>query len=208
MTTGLGPTDIFALFSSAFGEIATVRASRGLPAIITHIGSEYLPQEDDAPRIVIVPERNKYAPARAAGNQTGMVGDFNPKPLYRRLMQFAAHCWGDDKPASTEQDLVYSLNSTVELEREFLVALAHNFGGPAAIVSADISGEWDQPTNMQRRGRLLIIRFAIETPVTQEPFITLPFSTASTSGVQVSATVAEVFPDGSSSVAGIIVTPP
>jgi hypothetical protein len=87
-----------------------------------------------------------------------------------------------------------------------LVALAHNLGGPAAIRL--YSARWDQPTDMVRRGRLLVVEVGFETPVTQEPYIVLPFSTATTSGVQIHATLEVVFPDGSSSVAGIIIAPP
>ena len=205
MTQGLGPTDLSALFSLVFGEIATVRASRTLPPLTsTHVGAEWLHSEEDAPRICIVPSKANYDTARGLGNQTGVVGDFNPKPLFRRLLSFDAYCWGDDLPRpQTEADTLYSFNSAIELERELIVALSHNLGGPAALRLH--GAQWDQPTDMNRRGRLLILSFAFETPVTQEPYIVLPYST--TAGVQIHATMETVFPDGQSSIAGVIIVP-
>ena len=209
MSTGLGPFDLVALFSSVFGEMTTVRSSRGLtPLVSTHIGKEWLLQEEAAPRVVVIPERMQYAPARGLGNQTSHVGDFNPKALYRRFVTCKAYLWGDQPAVSTETDTWVSFNTAVEIEREFLVALSHNLGGPAAVISSNMSAEWDQPTDDTRLGRLLVLTFAFETPVTQEPYIVLPFATASSSGAQVSATLETVFPDGSSSIAGVIVTPP
>ena len=208
MTMGLGPYSTSSTLGAVFTEMAVVRAGRGLPALTAaHVGAEWLRAEEDAPRVVIVPVSNAFATARNTGNQTGITGDFNPKSLFRRLSTFEAYLWGDDKPADgTEATTWYSFDSAVELERELLVALAHNLGGPAAIIQ--LGSTWDQPTDMNRRGRLLVTRFAFETPVTQEPYITLPYSTASTSGVQISTTIEMLWPDGTSTIAGVIVSPP
>lgn len=208
MSTGLGPTDFVAIFSQIFGEMTAVRTARGLPPLTAyHMGAEWLLAEEDAPRIVVVPTGASYEKYRGLGDQTGIVGDFNPKPFYRRLVSFDAYCWGNDKPStSTETDTWVSFNTAIEIEREFLVAVVHNVGGPAAVEMR--GSKWDQPTDMNRRGRLLVVSLALETIVSQEPYIVLPFSTASTSGVQIDATISMLWPDGTSTVAGVIIAPP
>lgn len=217
MSTGLGPTDLIAIFSAVFGQITTVRATRKLPAATLHLGQEWLLANESPPRIVVVPTANRYAPARPMGGAAGAPfisqATFNPKTFYRRLTGFDAHLWGDPSPTQgqpdpTEADLWYSYNTTLELERELIVALAQNLGGTAALASDLMSSRWEQLTDMQRLGRELVLSFAFETQVSEEPYVILPYATQSTSGVQVSATVEMVFADGSSSVAGVIVAPP
>jgi hypothetical protein len=206
VSTGLGPTDFVAIFSAVFGEMAAVRTSRGLATLTTHVGQEQVRAEEDAPRLVVVPTGARYETARNVGNQGGVYPDTNPKTFWRRILTFDALCWGDQPPASTESDLWVSYNTSVEIERELLIALAHNLGGPAAIRL--YGARWEQPTDMNRRGRVLVVEFGFETPVTQEPYIVLPYSTVGGSGVQIHATIEAVFPDGQSSVAGIIIAPP
>src|SRR5271166_1297423 len=137
--SGLGPFDLIAVFSAVFGEIGTIRETQALPVATLHVGKEWLQAEESPPRIVIVPKRMQYASGRGMGNQTGIVGDFNPKALYRRMVVCEAHIWGDQPYAVSEQDTWQSFNTAVELERELLVALSHNLGGPAAVVSANMS---------------------------------------------------------------------
>lgn len=126
----------------------------------------------------------------------------------RRLV-FEAHLWGDENPSPSnprsEQDIWYSFNTAIELERELLEALVHNCGGPAAIKT--LGGEWAQPTDLERLGRLLVLTFSLETPVTDEPWVELPFATSTTAGVHVAIDVGMSFPDGSSTDQGIITVP-
>jgi hypothetical protein len=208
MSTGLGPTDFVAIFSQIFGEMQAVRTGRGLPPLNSyHIGAEWIYSEEDAPRIVVVPTGFSYEKYRGIGNQTGAAGDFNPKPFYRRVANFDAYCWGDDMSlTSTEADTWVSFNTATEIEREYIVAVLHNVGGPAAVYN--LSAKWDQPTDMNRRGRLLVVSLGLETCVTQEPYIVLPYSTAGGSGVQIQATIETLWPDGTSTIIGTVIAPP
>ncbi len=212
--SGLGPTDFAAIWSSIFGEIATVRTNRSLPAATLHLGQEWLVAEESPPRIVVVPTTFRYGPSRqlgGAGNIFATQASSDPKAIWRRIMSFDAFIWGNESPSPSvppveNPDLWYSFSSTTELERELLIALRNNLGGAAAI--AIEGARWEQPTDLLRFGRLLVLQFAFDTPVTQEPAVILPFATQTTSGVQVSATIEEVWPDGTSTIAGVIVAPP
>lgn len=216
MTTGLGPTSIAALWSAIFSEIVTVRAARQLaPLVSFHLGQEFLDAQESPPRIVVVPTPGDYAAGRPLGGAVGSPffspASANPKTFWRRWLAFDGYCWGDENPSPASPpienpDVWYSFSSALELERELLIAVAHNTGGTAGV---RLSGyRWEQTSDLNRLGRLLVVSFAIETQVSQEPYLVLPYATQSTSGVQISATLEELFPDGTTSIAGTIVTPP
>jgi hypothetical protein len=59
---------------------------------------------------------------------------------------------------------------------------------------------WVQPTNMQRLGRLLVLPFAFETPVVDEPWVVVV-------PTQINVDVGMAFPDGSSTDQGTITIP-
>jgi hypothetical protein len=206
--------DLVAMFTAIFSDVATIRAARGLPPLISaHLGKEWIRAEETPPRIVVVPISTSYKPMRRMGAQPmqGLTSQVNPRPFFRRLLHFAAHFWGDESPTPsnppTEQDLWYSYNSTIELEREFLGALMRNAGNDPAIYDS-LSGEWVQPSDQNRLGRMLVLSFTIETPVTDEPWLLLPFAQSTgASGVSVLVDTAMVFPDGSSTDQGIFVIP-
>lgn len=211
MTTGLGPTDLIAIFTTVFSDIATVRLARSLPALVSaHLGQEWLQAEESPPRIVVVPTHNTYEYARVVGKQpmTGLVTAINPATIATRIMHFEAHLWGDPSPTPssppTEQDLWYSFNSTVELERELIQSLSRNLGNvtnPRSGLNVRFGdARWVQPTNMDRLGRLLVLSFSVGFPVTYEPWtVTTP------STIAVDATM--VFADGSSSDQGTFFIP-
>src|SRR5580704_11000587 len=191
MSTGLGPTDLIVLFSQVFGEIATVRATRQLPTAQMHLGQEWLAAQESPPRIVVVPTANRFSTARAMGGagfppvSYNNPASINPKTFFRRLTGFDAYLWGDPSPTQgqpdpTEADLWYSFNSALELERELIIALAHNLGGPAAITLD--GSRWEQRTDMTRLGRELVLSFAFETQVSQEPYALIHYPTQSPSG--------------------------
>ncbi len=212
MTTGLGPLDLVAIFSTVFGDVTSIRASRGLPALrSTHLGQEWLRKEESPPRIVVVPTRNTYEFARQPGIQppSGVVSAINPRTFAVRHMHFDAHIWGNETPTPqsppVETDLWYAFNSTIELEREFLGAMMRNLGnvtnpktGPSVRI---FESRWDQPTDMQRLGRSLILSFAIGTPVTDEPWTT-------TVPAHVAVDAVMTFFDGTSSDQGTFILPP
>jgi hypothetical protein len=211
---GLGPTDLIAIFQTIFADVIANRLARGLPPLIaTHLGKEWIRSEESPPRIVVVPTTTAYKPSRRIGAQPmrGTIDQVNPRPFFRRIMHFAAHFWGDESPAPsnppTEFDLWYSFNTTIELEREFLGALMRNVGNDPAIYDG-LHGEWVQPSDQNRLGRMLVLAFTIETPVTDEPWTILPFAQSSgASGVQIDVDTQMVFPDGTSTDQGTFVIP-
>lgn len=214
MTSGLGPTDLVALFTAIFADVASTRASRGLsPLVSAHLGNEWVRAEESPPRIVVVPISTSYKPMRRMGMQpmAGLTSQVNPRTFFRRILHFTAHIWGDETPSPqsppAETDLWYSFNTTIELEREFLGALMRNCGNDPAIYEG-LSGDWSQPTDLNRLGRLLLLRFTIETPVTDEPWIVLPFAQVSTGpGVVVVVDTQVDFPDGTSTDQGAFTVP-
>lgn len=212
MPLGLGPTDLVAIFTTIFADVASTRAARGLPPLVSaHLGQEQKRTEESPPRIVVVPTHNVYEYARIMGTQppTGTIDAQNPRCFATRLMHFEAHLWGDETPTPhsppIETDLWYSFNSTIELEREFLGSLMRNLGNvtnPRTGMNVRIfDSTWRQPTDMTRLGRVLVLPFAIGTPVTDEPWTLVTPST-----IAVTATVP--FPDGTSSNQGTFTIPP
>ena len=80
-------------------------------------------------------------------------------------------------------------------------------GGIPNIRSLD--PRWEQSTDDNRLGRLLIAQVAFGSDVSAEPWISLPFATPTATGVQIHETVEAVSPDGSqSTTTGVIVVPP
>jgi hypothetical protein len=210
--TGLGPTDLTAIFTAVFADVIAVRASRKLPPLVSaHLGKEQIRAEESPPRIVVVPSHNSYEYARKMGTQppTGQIDAQNPAIIATRLMHFEAHLWGDESPTPgnppTEQDLWYSFSSTIELEREFIGALMRQLGNitnPRSGLNVRLSdSRWTQPTDIVRLGRLLVLPFAVGTAVTDEPWtITIPARIAVDTQAQ--------FPDGTSSDQGTFILPP
>jgi hypothetical protein len=213
VSVGLGPTDFVAMFSAIFGDVASTRLARGLPALVSmHLGQEWLRAEESPPRIVVVPTTTEYRAMQQFGTQPmqGLATNINPRPFFLRRLHFRAHFWGDPSPTPgnppTEQDLWYAFSSAIELEREFLGALMRQAGNDPAIHPSH--GEWTQPTDMLRLGRLLVLNFSIETPVTDEPYTILQYAQSTGgSGVSILVDVAMSFTDGTSTDQGIITIP-
>lgn len=211
MTTGLGPTDLVAIFTTLFSDVAAVRVARLLPPLVSaHLGKEQVRTEESPPRIVVIPTHNTYEYARVVGKQpmTGLVTAINPPTICTRWMHFDAHFWGDESPTPanpiTEQDLWYSFNSTVELEREFIQAIARNLGNIGNTRSGENvrlgESRWVQPSDQMRLGRELVLSFSVGFPVTYEPWgIATPTSAA--------IDMVMVFADGSSSDQGTVIVP-
>ena len=212
LATGLGPTDLVAAFSAIFGDVIATRQARGLPPCkALHLGKEQRKTEEAPPRIVIVPTRNSYEYARIMGRQPpdGTVTAQNPRVFATRLMHFDARIWGDEMPDMpqnpTEKQLWYSFNSTIELEREFIGALMRQFGNvtnPRTGLNVRLfDSTWEQPTDMRRLGRLLVLPFALGTAVTDEPWTTTVPAT-------IAVDTRMTFPDGTSADQGTFILPP
>jgi hypothetical protein len=212
MSTGLGPTNVVTIFSTVFGYVTAIRAARKLPPLISvHLGREWIRAEESPPRIVVVPTICSYEFARQPGVQppNGGVESLNPYTFAVRMLHFEAHLWGDEAPNPTtplsEQDLWYSFDSTLELERELLDSLRFNLGNitnPRSGLNVRIeSSRWEQPTNLSRLGRVLVLPFAFGTPVTSEPYTIVQPQT-------IAVDTKMVFDDGTSSDQGTFIIPP
>ena len=212
-------TDIAAIFASTNTNVKAIRVANSLPALNPSgdilIGQEWLAQEDDAPRIVIVPKGTKYEAAKKMQNAgaTGYLPGQIPArgEAYYRWIIFEAHFWGEPDPQFLNADpttklgdLLYDFNTTLELERQFFSSLAASITIPTAFPS---SGEFNQETNVNRRGRELTVTFQIGTPITFEPYTILPYSVASGDGGVVQEATLTITP-GNSPVGPIIVPTP
>lgn len=186
-------TDVSALFAAAQAQVVAMRSSGGWPPLVTggfQFGEESIYQEQAPPRIVIVPKGDEiraYKPGDPAPARFGI----NPFPRYLRVMDFEAHLWGDPQPSPsnppTISDLTWDFSACFELERELLVALAANLGG---VVNLRAHGsEFRQPTNDLRLGRLLVLRFTVDTPIVEDALVVLPFSSTGVPGTTVAIDV-------------------
>ena len=205
------------LFSNVQAHVISQRSQQGLTPLVTGgflFGQEQLRREHAPPRIVIVPTgapSYKATSRMPQGLPTGRRSDINPKVFLSRLQSFEAHLWGDPTatPSSpmTMADLTSDFDACVELERAFLDGLRIYCGNmPNLHINRS---EFRQPTDDVRLGRLLVLDFAIETQVSTLPATVLSYSTTPVPGssFDVSATVEMQFPDGGSSIAGVIVIP-
>jgi hypothetical protein len=120
-------------------------------------------------------------------------------------MWFEARIWGDPDP--TGQNPLFDFDTSAEIHRELLGGMYTCLGGIPNIRSLD--PRWEQSTDDNRLGRLLIAQVAFGSDVSAEPWISLPFATPTATGVQIHETVEAVSPDGSqSTTTGVIVVPP
>jgi hypothetical protein len=187
-------TDIAAIFAETNTAVKAIRVANGLPALSPSgdilIGQEFLAQEHDAPRIVIVPMGTKYEAGKpmqnagATGYLPGQIPD--RKFLFLRWLTFEAHFWGEpdpqylnNAPTTKTGDALYDFNTTLELERQFFSSLQASVTIP---MGHPLDGTWNQPTDVNRRGRELTVAFRIGTPLTNEPYTQLPYSVTSGDG--------------------------
>jgi hypothetical protein len=186
-------TDVSALFAAAQAQVVAMRSSGGWPPLVTggfQFGEESIYQEQAPPRIVIVPKGDEIR-AYKPGDPAPALFGINPFPRYLRVMDFEAHLWGDPQPSPsnppTISDLTWDFSACFELERELLVALAANLGG---VVNLRAHGsEFRQPTNDLRLGRLLVLRFTVDTPIVEDALVVLPFSSTGVPGTTVAIDV-------------------
>ena len=154
-------------------------------------GQESLPKAVDAPSIVIVPRGYTYRPAR---NTRSNLTDFAPHILWSQWMRLEVHCWGDEDPEHRSE--LYSFSTATDLSRQVLVALQGLNGG---VPRVEVGGaEWVQLSDVNRRGRKLVLTVSIETFVTEDPPALLPYATLTTPGVQTALKMNLVSGDGTS----------
>jgi hypothetical protein len=126
-------------------------------------------------------------------------------PFWRAILHFNVHIWGDVDP--TGANPLLDFNNALELYRELLGSFYRNLGGAPNVRIG--TARWEQPTDIKRSGRLLILPIGWACDITDEPYYIVPVANPGVPGasVQVSLTVTATAPDGSSSVSGPIVLP-
>lgn len=196
-------TDLSVFFTNVYSNVAAYRAALSLPALVPNslpafqIGGEFAPQAQIAPRIVIVPtgvSRYDYSQQMPTTQTPTNLGRAPYKSTHRRWLTFDAQIWGD--PDQTARDLsnptnptapgvpnpVYGFNATIELEREFIVAITALIGS-AGQAWAPLSAVYTTANVANNRyGRLLVLSFEVATPVTTDPYKLLPYSTVPNDG--------------------------
>ena len=196
-------TDLPAFFSQVYAAVAAVRTANSLPALVPNslpnfqIGGEFAPEAQVAPRIVIVPsgvESYDFSQQMPTNQVATDITRVARKSVFRRWLTFDVQMWGDpdltarpvSDPADTTPPAIpdpsYAFNSTIELEREFLVAITSLIGS-AGQAWQPIRAEWTSANlGNNRYGRLLVLSFKLATPVTREPWTMLPYSVVPNDG--------------------------
>ncbi len=216
-------TDLSMFFTSVYANVAQYRAVLNLPPLVPNslpafqIGAEFAPQAQVAPRIVIIPtgvSRYDYSQQMPTTQTPTNLGRSPYKSTHRRWLTFDAQIWGDpdlttrdvSNPANTTApgvpDPVMGFNATIELEREFIVAISSLIGN-AGQAWAPLNAQYTTANAANNRyGRLLVLSFEVATPVTMAPYKLLPYSTTQGDG----GVVREI--DASISINGVVTSEP
>jgi hypothetical protein len=204
--------DLVQIIGQVSADIDNIRANRKLPPLrgapagyaagSILVGKEWVHREQSPPRIVLVPTDIRLEPARMLGLQPSQQVSALPlRSFYFQRIMFDAHIWGDPDPAGANP--LYDFNTAFELYRELVGAFYRNLGGAPSIIAG--GARWEQPTDDRRLGRLLIAEIGFYNDLTDEPYVLLPYSTATSPGVQVVETLVD---ETSGEQVGPIVAPP
>lgn len=205
------------IFGSAILEwsklVSASRSRQGLPPLTDPggqiaIGQEELMTQLDAPRIIIVPQGLRNFQSRQPGGPSiGGISAINPtlqpstpKMLWSAELWFTAHFWGDEWPGNVPKPIFWDFNTTLELAREFSMAIYRSASGALgrSVQMGDL--EFEQPTDKLRRGRKAVLPFAFVIPILDDPFIKLEYGAHPE--VEIDLTI-----EGPNDVAGNIVLP-
>ena len=200
------------LFGLWYAQVAMLRANLSLPPLTDGaivFGHEVLPTKSAPPRITADITRARIEPARHFGasltDDGGVSGNIYATMWWLHWVTVEFHCWGNADP--TGADRGYDFDSCIELMRELEYAvLTVGEGIPNVRI---LGAEFQQPTDLLRNGRLLIVRVEALLPTTDQPFTDLAFATPTVPGVTIDAAVDEQNPNtGALTPAGVIVAPP
>jgi hypothetical protein len=212
------PYDFAAWWNQIAQDIAATRLAIGLPALngpdgagsgSIAVGQEFKPYQLSPPSITIQPMGADYRPPRHPGSRD----DANAASYvaFARWWKFRAFLWGDEASDTTGVTpappwIGPAWNSATELERELLISLVKFSVGIPAVRPERL--DVLQPEDVTKLGRMLVLDFALESPVADVPWLALPYATSTTAGVVVEAEIVFVSADGTSSTQIGIVTSP
>lgn len=194
--------DFQAFFDGVEARVQTSRRLRQqsplVPDNAISVGQETLSELREAPSCNIVPRGFRYGPARHT--RDSLV----PQALWAWWLRLEVHCWGDDDPAHVSQ--LYAFSSATDIARQVLVALQDVNGGAARV---QIEGaDFEQRTDTNRNGRMLVMNVSVEGFVAADPPILVPIATPTTPGAEFVITPMVVSPDGTSTISeGVFVVP-
>jgi len=168
------------IFFKAQSLIASMRKRRNIPALNPDgqilLGQEQLSRELSPPYCIVIPTGATFEPARK------LRDGIEPEMLEGQWLEFEAHCWGYEDPDSRTS--TYSFSTAVEVWRELYWSLTLVNGGVPNVRAS--MGEWVQKTDINRLGRVLVVRFALRTWLTADPPIFAPFATTGVPGIEIS----------------------
>ena len=194
--------DFEAFFLTVQDHVQQSRAILGQSPLVPRgeilLGQEQLSQNWDAPNIVVIPRGFRYGPPRH------FQDSFNPKPFWSWWQELEVYCWGDPDPGGASD--LYSFSSATELARQFLIGMTKASGGPARVQPE--SATWAQSTDVNRLGRVMILRVSFERHVNVDPPIEVPVASSTTTGIVASLTAQITSPDGTSTVTEALFTAP
>lgn len=178
------PNDQFGILLQTWSDLVRKdRARQGLAPLSgeagsVEIGQEALTIERRAPRCVIVPlgfANLRHEQPMPVPTAAGMRAAINPKMLAAIDITFDAHCWGDEWPAQPTAaapiPLFWSYNTALEIWRELYAAMYRSVSGVTVKVG---EARFEQPTDLARSGRLLVVSFSIHAQLTDAPLVSLP----------------------------------
>jgi hypothetical protein len=194
--------DVSALFTFVSSQIADMRSRRGLLPLIPQsqvvVGQEQLPQEYDAPNIIVVPRGFRFEPGQTR------KGEFDRMFLQMQWLECECHLWGDEDPKGI--DALYSFGSSIELLRELVVCLTSALGSPSNV---KIDGaRWAQRTDVNRKGRVLVADISLRYFVLTDPPIRAALAQPGTPGIRPTITAQLQSQDGTSTVTEAIFSTP
>ena len=200
------------LFVQLSTQISSLRTSIGLPALADGqiaFGHEAIPTRSSPPRITADIKGVSTETARHFGaslTSDGVPGNNTATMWWRQWLRVEFHLWGNPDPTGVDRGADF--DACFELMRELEYALLTVGEGIAN--TRILSAEFQAPQDLLRNGRLLRVNVDIAWNLsTDQPFTELTFSTPTTPGVTIDATVDEQNTvTATLTPAGIVVAPP
>jgi len=202
-------TQLFGLWSA---QVNALRTGLGLQALSDGgivFGHEVIPTRSSPPRITADIIGTRTEPARHFGaslTSDGVPANNTAAMWWRQWLEVEFYLWGS--PDLTGVDRGTDFDSCFELMREVEYALITvGEGIPNVRI---LSSRFEQPTDLLRNGRLLIVAVEVAFNLsTDTPFTELLFASPTVPGVTIAGAVDEQNPvTGALTPAGTIVAPP
>jgi len=147
-----------ALLTAINSELAAL-----VPGVTTHIGPEWLTKGESPPRVVWVPEAERFIPGGVRSIRAPQTAGNTARSLWTNVVVVAAHCWGTSTdPKTTAANEYAEMDAARDLARLLLVAARRAAYGAVTPLPTqhDTSG-----AQLVQRGRLYVMRLEVRLPV-------------------------------------------